>query len=187
MPGGASGTPARWPKDLTYLRDMAYSPSIPPSVLSLIRDGGKQAGSGMRNASANPLVVIRRIESHTHPASGQAGLFASKKIPPHTRIVDYLGEVHSDERLNSDYDLSLFRSHDGSVSVGIDASCMGNEARFVNDYRGIRPKPNAMFKDGRTAREELVMSIWSMNDVINKGEEILVSYGKSWWRARTQE
>lgn len=35
------------------------------------------------------------------------------------------GEVHCDEREDSDYDLSLFRN--GDLSVGIDASRMGNE------------------------------------------------------------
>ena len=64
---------------------------------------------------------------------------------------------------------------------------MGNEARFINDYRGIKPKPNALFKDGRTARGELRISIWSANEPIRKGEEILVSYGKSWWRARKSD
>lgn len=38
------------------------------------------------------VVVIRRISSPEHPASGQLGLFAAKKIPPKTHIVDYIGE-----------------------------------------------------------------------------------------------
>jgi hypothetical protein len=68
--------------------------------------------------------------------------------------------------------------------VGLDASTMGNEARFINDYRGIRAKPNALFCDRRTAAGELRMSIWSSAEGVKKGEEILVSYGKAWWRAR---
>jgi hypothetical protein len=79
----------------------------------------------------------------------------------------------------------LFRSADG-LSIGVDASEMGNEARFVNDYRGIRDKPNASFEDDRSADGELRMSVWSLNSPISKGEEILVSYGKSWWRARAE-
>jgi hypothetical protein len=61
---------------------------------------------------------------------------------------------------------------------------MGNEARFVNDYRGIRSKPNAVFVESRTSQGELRMSIWSSKDPIQKGDEILVSYGKNWWRSR---
>lgn len=71
---------------------------------------------------------------------------------------------------------------DGS-SIGIDASKMGNEARFINDYRGIAEKPNAIFSDTRDHEGELRMYIWSSQE-IKKGDEILVSYGKSWWRTR---
>lgn len=35
----------------------------------------------------------------------------------------------------SSYDLNMFRSED--VEIAVDASTMGNEARFVNDYRGV--------------------------------------------------
>ena len=93
------------------------------------------------------------------------------------------GEVHCDDRPNSDYDLSLCRLP-GSVNVGVDASVMGNHARFVNDFRGIAIKPNALFVDTKTASGEIRISIWSSNREIKKGEEILVSYGKTWWRFR---
>jgi hypothetical protein len=63
---------------------------------------------------------------------------------------------------------------------------MGNEARFINDYRGISSKANSIFLDGRTQTGELRMSIWSTREEIRKGDEILVSYGKSWWRSRTE-
>jgi hypothetical protein len=69
--------------------------------------------------------------------------------------------------------------------VGVDAHKCGNEARFINDYRGISEKPNAGFRDNRLSSGELCMSIWSCSEGIRKGDEILVSYGKSWWRARS--
>lgn len=111
----------------------------------------------------------------SHPASGQYGLFASKKIPPRSYLLDYIGEVHCDDRSESDYDLSLHRAE--GISVGVDASRMGNEARFINDFRGVNPKPNAVFQDYRTPDGELRMAVWSSTDPIRKGEEILVSYG----------
>jgi hypothetical protein len=86
----------------------------------------------------------------------------------------YMGEVHADDRPSSDYDLSLYRTQD-NISIGIDASRIGNEARFINDYRGVRDKPNASFEDDRSAGE------------LRMGDEILVSYGKSWWRERQGE
>ena len=94
------------------------------------------------------------------------------------------GEIHCEDRPESDYDLSLYRSQDG-VNVGVDASRMGNEARFINDYRGIREQPNAKFVDERSAETgRLEMGVWSGHQGIKKGEEILVSYGKGWWQAR---
>ena len=133
---------------------------------------------------------------------GQFGLFAARKIPPGTYLLDYLGEVHCDDRPSSDYDLSLYRTSDGLISVGVDASAAGNEGRFVNDFRGIRVRPNAQFEERRTEIGELRMSIWTGSEAIKKGEEILVSikrehafvhridiefqvsYGKAWWNHR---
>ena len=107
-------------------------------------------------------------------AVGQFGLFAMKKIPPRTHLLDYLGEVHCDDRPSSDYDLSLYRTSDGLINVGVDASAMGNEGRFLNDYRGIRARPNAQFEERRADNGELRMGIWTGSEVIRKGEEILV-------------
>jgi len=55
--------------------------------------------------------------------------------------------------------------------------------KFVNDYRGISDKPNAVFVDFKTPSGELRMRVDSVCE-IKKGQEILVSYGKAWWRAR---
>ncbi|KAJ7102267.1 hypothetical protein B0H15DRAFT_813893 [Mycena belliarum] len=158
------------------------------------------------------LQKLRSLKSLTTPIpSLQFDQSLTQRIPPadssaylqpeKTHIVDYRGtspaspcysssssnkcsgEIHCDTREDSDYDLSLLR--DGDLSVGIDASKMGNEGRFVNDYRGIpgQDKPNAVFMDVRTPEGELKMTIQSSR-VIKKGQEILVSYGKAWWQAR---
>lgn len=68
----------------------------------------------------------------------------------------------------------------------MDAGRMGNEARFVNDFRGIRDKPNAVFADRWSEFGDLRMGIWSSHEGIKKGDEIVVSYGKAWWLARTK-
>lgn len=132
---------------------------------------------------ARSHVIIRQITQDGHPAKGQLGLFASRKIPAGCHIIDYVGEVHCDDRPESDYDLSLLRLQEG-LSVGVDASKMGNEARFINDFRGVLGRPNAQFQEGRDDRGTLCMSVWSGNEGIKKGEEILVSYGKGFWKAR---
>ncbi|KAI0076284.1 SET domain protein [Panus rudis PR-1116 ss-1] len=179
-----SKTPAHWPANVLYISEQHYHASVPSSLKSQLCPTNTSAREGKRGHQA--LVVIRPIREQSHPAHGQYGLFAAKKIPPKSHILDYIGEVHCDERPCSDYDLSLYRAQDGT-SVGVDASKMGNEARYVNDYRGIRPKPNAIFEERRNSRGELCMSVWSMSEGIKKGEEILVSYGKSWWKARVAD
>ncbi|KAH9835814.1 uncharacterized protein C8Q71DRAFT_709295 [Rhodofomes roseus] len=173
--------PPHWPADVTYIAEQQYHTSVPAELrLQLCHE---RTSSPTLNQPSQRLTIIRRISESAHPACGQFGLFAAKKIPPRIHIVDYIGEVHCDERPESDYDLSLCRTPSG-LSVGVDARLMGNEARFVNDYRGIKPRPNALFEERRTEMGELRMSVWSGSDSIKKGDEILVSYGKGWWQAR---
>ncbi|KAG2023840.1 hypothetical protein CC2G_001450 [Coprinopsis cinerea AmutBmut pab1-1] len=171
--------PSNWPSNICYLDKNAYHSSVTTAVKSQILSPSSASQTDPGTACK---VAIRRIQDSAHPANGQYGLFAGKKIPSGTFIIDYIGEVHCDDRPDSDYDLSLLRLSDGT-SVGVDASRMGNEARFVNDYRGIKKKPNAVFTDYRTRSGELRICIRSCEE-IKKGEEILVSYGKSWWSSR---
>lgn len=128
-------------------------------------------------------------------------------------IIPYLGVIHHtfipvnpdptaqiqtenpESESESDYDLSLLRlSHADPrnpypesqyhISIGVDAAKMGNAARFVNDFRGIGCAANAEFRVGRGEGGELRMEIWALKGGVGKGEEVLVSYGKSWWGAR---
>ncbi|KAG2156488.1 SET domain protein [Suillus bovinus] len=184
MSSSSRRQPPSWPSHIQYINAPRYHSSVPGPVRSLLISGTNPAPQQTPiKFPSTSLVRVRCITEPSHPARGQHGLFAVRKIPPGSHIIDYIGEVHCQDRASSDYDLSLFRSADGD-NVGVDASVMGNEARFVNDYRGIRSKPNALFVERRTSQGELRMSIWSSKDLIQKGDEILVSYGKSWWRSR---
>jgi hypothetical protein len=78
---------------------------------------------------------------------------------------------------------------------------MGNEARFINDYHGICDGPNAVFEEyyvkvkvkGKDVWEAR-MGVWvhpaaaggggGGGGGIAKDEEICLSYGKGYWRAR---
>lgn len=148
------------------------------------------------------LVKISPISTASHPACGQSGLFATKDLRPGTFILQYLGEVHAsltqtqlpnstspiDPHADSDYDLSL----DRELGIGVDADTRGNEARFINDYRGIANKPNAEFKEiWDERRQERGMGVFVLREGksgkgngIRKGEEILVNYGRGFWGAR---
>lgn len=99
-----------------------------------------------------------------------------------------------DEREASDYDLSLVKLRASEfpgvvtgdqewISVGVDAARFGNEARFINDYRGVGQAPNATFQE-RVIDGELRIGVFAGPRGIAKNEEILVSYGKGWWAAR---
>ncbi len=78
------------------------------------------------------------------------------------------------------------------MGIGIDADKGGNEARFVNDYRGVREKPNAEFREVWDEREgRRGIGVWVLPEGkgkkvrgIGKGEEICVSYGRGFWGAR---
>ena len=175
--------PKNWPNDVQYLIIPCFHSSISNNALSFLR--GDSSKRTPLPPAPHSLGVIRPITDRSHPAHGQHGLFAARKILPRTLIVEYIGEVHSDERPTSDYDVSLYRFSDSGESIGVDASSMGNEARFVNDYRGIRSKPNAEFADQRTTGGDLRIGIWSLTEGIRKGDEIVVSYGKGWWTARS--
>ncbi|KAJ4476683.1 hypothetical protein J3R30DRAFT_3488216 [Lentinula aciculospora] len=175
--------PSHWPQHLRYIQSHTYHSSISSETRKSIEGGTSRRRNSFRN---DRYVTIRHITDPSHPACNQFGLFALKKIPAKAHILDYIGEIHADERLTSDYDLSLVRLPAGE-SIGIDASRTGNEARFINDYRGIKLKPNAVFMDYRTDLGELRMGIWAANEDIKKGDELLVSYGKAWWKARTEQ
>ncbi|KAK7064519.1 hypothetical protein R3P38DRAFT_3302048 [Favolaschia claudopus] len=171
--------PSHWPSNIRYISTCTYHSSVSPATRVFLTQGESAAPKTFDGPSS---VAIKRISDSAHPAHGQFGLFAAKKIKPHAHIVDYVGEIHCDER-ESDYDLSLFRN--ATLNVGIDACRTGNEGRFVNDYRGIpgQDKPNAVFVEVRKPSGELGIRIESCR-LIKKGEEIVVSYGKAWWLAR---
>jgi hypothetical protein len=194
-----SQVPKNWPADLPYLELLEYSQTLKPIHLSAIKTPSKDSIPSNTTKGPCPLVKIAPITSPSHPAFGQSGLFAAKDLRSGTFILQYLGEIHasplilnvSDPHAHSDYDLSLDREH----GIGIDADKRGNEARFINDYRGIAERSNAEFKEIWDERQrERGMGVWVLGEGknskgkgIRKGEEILVSYGRGFWGARKTE
>ena len=141
-------------------------------------------------------VQCQKISDEIHPANGQYGLFAAHHLAPDSFILPYLGYVHTEAESDetSNYDLSL----DRDVGIGVDAATMGNEARFINDYRGVpgADKANVEFRDiwidvgrGKAGKCIGIFVLPAGKSGkravgIRKGEEILVSYGKGFWQAR---
>ncbi|KAI1614999.1 hypothetical protein EDD37DRAFT_400241 [Exophiala viscosa] len=186
--------PKNWPKDTAFLNTLHIPAPLTstsldvslPSTLPIIKPP----------PTPNPLVRITPITTPSHPANGQNGLFALRPLPPSSFIILYLGTLHPSSTTDptSNYDLSL----DREIDLSIDATYCGNEARFINDYRGIRHEgPNAEFRDclvetgkGKFERRIGVFVLSAgkagkRSNGIPKGSEIVVSYGKGFWNART--
>lgn len=191
-------SPRLWPPHVEYIAEARYSKTLKQDQQSaLYTKEGKFPANSLRESDANScnLVRIRKIVDSTHPAFGQHGLYAARHLPPNTIILPYLGFVHGPEETDehSNYDLTL----DRELGIGVDANKAGNEARFINDYRGVSQSgPNAEFRDywvspGQTDFEKRI-GIYVLSPGksgrnskgIAKGEEILVSYGKGFWNSR---
>ncbi|KAJ9649103.1 hypothetical protein H2199_001017 [Coniosporium tulheliwenetii] len=149
--------PKGWPPGLPYLIQPTYSLSLTPSTLQRLRT----------HPPNTPILT-----------NGQYGLFAARDLPPDSFVLLYVGHVHGaeDADARSDYDLCL----DGEMGVGVDAARGGNEARFVNDYRGIEDGgPNAEFREVWVERGQ------GTGKVVEKGMGVFVlSAGKSGRRAK---
>ena len=77
--------------------------------------------------------------------------------------------------------------------MACDANTYGNEARFLNDFRNTGKYPNVEFnlrrdKNGELRQGVYVKSAKEAREVgfsgVKYNEELLVSYGKSYWRSR---
>ncbi|OAA42374.1 nucleoporin SONB [Beauveria brongniartii RCEF 3172] len=214
--------PKNWPSTLPYLTAPLHGKDLTPAHLAAIRTKPSSSSSSSTDmpiipAADTPPLPCPRVKIQpitapaSHPALGQCGLFAARHLAPGTLILAYLGRVHTGGGSvvvaaaaaaageKSDYDLWLDREAD----VAVDAATCGNEARFVNDYRGVGPaRPNAEFRPAFCERwGEVCVGVWVKAAAaggkgkgkgkgqggIRKGEEILVSYGKGFWEERRRE
>ncbi|OJD37114.1 set domain-containing protein [Diplodia corticola] len=193
-----SVAPKGWPPAVTYIVAPLYSRACSPELINQLHTPPAQPTPLRPPPAPSPLVRVTQISDPSHPAHGQHGLFASRHLAPDTFVILYLGLVHTrtDADPASDYDLSL----DRELGIGVDATRIGNEARFINDYRGVGPPgPNAEFRElwvdlGRGGLEKrmgvFVLSAGKSGKRakgIAKGDEILVSYGKGFWSERRKE
>ena len=124
-------------------------------------------------------------------------------------MLDYVGEVSAggSEDQASDY-VSDFGD---SSELALDANKLGNEvpraprsstpmhllrtsphistaprqARFINDYRNTGRRQNVEFRMRRDRRGALRQGVYVVaKGGVCEGEELLINYGKPFWRAR---
>jgi hypothetical protein len=204
MPASKSSAtvPKGWPSNIVYLHSPVLSKKLSADMisrLSTVRSDLQPDTQVWKTNGPHSNVRITAVADVAHPAHGQHALYATQHLPPDTFILPYLGYVHDQTDIDqaSDYDLSL----DRELGIGVDAFRMGNEARFINDYRGVFAVPNAEFRDilvdvgaGRVEKRVGVFVLSAGKSGkrakgIGRGQEILVSYGKGFWSERqsTQE
>ncbi len=191
----ASKLPKNWPQEVIFLTAPRYSKSIKSDALRAASSPTSSLPTFKEQKGPCPNVHIQPILDSRHPANGQSGLFAARNLSPDIFVCFYLGLVHGQAETDpsSNYDLSL----DREFGIGVDAAMMGNEARSINDYRGILQCPNAEFRDclaeinGAVVERRIGVFVLSPGKKggkrargIGKGEEILVSYGKGFWAHR---
>ncbi|KAF9105935.1 hypothetical protein BGX29_010919 [Mortierella sp. GBA35] len=168
---------------------IAFSPAVraPSSATMAATPDQLTATSSSRAATTSPPPPPYEIRLITgppkHPVLGSYGLFATKTLRPGLHLLDYISLVAPDEYADPDSDHTLYLSND----LNLDASVHGNHGRFVNDFRGVRSQeqgPNVgwdLYRDTETGQIRMGCKVLKL---IRKGEEILCTYGKAYWKSR---
>jgi len=186
---GNSNSNSNWPTQVEFSNNYKYDPTIPSEIKEKYCPSGTVRQRASRPSSK---VYYKRINDPDHPAHGEFGLFCA--IPhamPGTWLLDYVGHVTrgEDQDKTSDY-VSDFGERS---ELACDANSYGNEARFLNDFRNTGKHPNVEFNIRRDKNGELRQGVYvklakdaKTKDFngIQQHEELLVSYGKSYWRSR---
>ncbi len=166
--------PINWPTDIQYLTENIWD-NQPKFYLEYQKECKIQTCSSHCKGIAKKVQITKVPPEH--PAFPAFGLYALQNIPKHQLILDYKGIVKPEELESKTSDYIL---HFDDI-YSIDAEFAGNEGRFVNDYRGIG-KPNVKFELYRY-QQKVHMGIFSTVN-IPKGQELLVTYGKGFWKER---
>ncbi len=113
----------------------------------------------------NPLFELRRSSIQGR------GAFALRRIRKGTRIIEYIGEIITDDEADRRYDdEKMARHHTFLFAVDtnhvIDGARRGNESRFIN--HSCEPNCEAVIEDNRVFIDAL--------RTIHPGEELLYDY-----------
>lgn len=176
LPAVQGGT---WPQGLTFSTEYRWASSVPAELQKRYMRPDAPA----RSLRPSRRVAIVEIREPSHPAFGECGLFARRDLVMGQWILDYTGVVTASgsEDKTSDY-VSDFGEQS---ELALDAKTVGNEARFVNDYRNTGRRPNVEFRIRRDRHGCLRQGVYvCAKGGVSAGEELLINYGKPFWRAR---
>lgn len=174
-----------WPSDVEFSNNYRWDSGIsskqdysPPNIRN-------------RKPRLSNKVYFKRISDPNHPACGEFGLFCANDAKPGSWLLDYVGHVSLGE--NQDKKSDYVSDFGLKSELALDANTYGNESRMINDFRNTGRYPNVEFNLRRDKHGELRQGVYVKStkdarqvgfDGIKKGEEILISYGKSYWRSR---
>ena len=176
-----------WPANVEFSNSYRWDASIPSEIKTKYSKTVRK-----RATTFSRKVYFKKITDENHPAYGEFGLYCSlKHAKPGQWLLDYVGHVTvgEDQNKKSDY-VSDFGENS---ELACDADTYGNEARFLNDFRNTGRHPNVEFNLRRDKNGELRQGVYVKQkkdskdadfDGIKQHEELLVSYGKSYWRSR---
>lgn len=117
--------------------------SSPPSSSAVCNHGGNRNKNHVPSVMTMPGVQVRHLPTH-HLLHGQQGLFATRAFTPYDLVGEYTGRVVP-EGCGGSYCAAL-EDKPAHLSLGIDASDCGNEARFVNCYFNLVPEASLVFR-----------------------------------------
>jgi hypothetical protein len=185
--------PKHWPKRLLYARECVSSEIHMTLLRSYLYTGNPEdiykCSWVIENTCVHPHLEIKKLLS-PHPLSHQKtkqgyanyGVFATQPIEPGVELGEYVGELILKSRqdlvqsqhLNitySEYSWSILLDH---LLLTIDCHRIGNELAFINDYRGLCPKPNVHMQP--IIHKGMKYYGYVTICCIKQGEEILVDY-----------
>ena len=148
--------PKHWPHEEATYTDRNVYDGPPKTVVGL------------------PGVTPRRIDDPRHPCHGAFGLFAKRAWQPFEVVGEYVGRVRPPD-VEGHYVLALESDVPHLESLSIDAASVGNELRFVNDFRGVGHEPNVTFQSCTIASRPAQLLV--VTKPVPTGGELLTDYG----------
>jgi hypothetical protein len=120
----------------------------------------------------NPDTITDMTKGEKHYTVKRAatglGLFAAAPIPAHKRIIEYVGQLISNEEVEKRRGKYFFGVN---TKWSIDGSARSNLARYIN--HSCKPNAEAFISGHR-------VWVWSRRN-IKEGEEITIDYGKEYF------
>ena len=148
--------------------------SIPRNWPENIKYTNIQSFQGYKNLKKDIIcgVKVEKINDPSNILYNQFGLFATKKFNEYDIIGQYTGKLVSPDKEG--------KYVSASEDCCIDAINMGNELRFINDYRNISLSSNVIIKTTYIDKKPRVLFV--VTKKIEPGEQLLTDYGEGYWQ-----